>query len=119
MFDKADSTSGVTVYLDPQNKHYVAPGAGTYKINLSAENKLQTYMGRNGNWIPAKLTGVKTVIRKINGYFAEIAIPRSVIGGKPPLGKRIGLNVALTASEGYTENISSNQADKPFYLVHT
>lgn len=114
VFDKADPVSAVTLYLDPQNKHYVAPGAGTYKINLSAENKLQTYTGRNGDWIPAKLTGVKTVIRKINGYFAEIAVPWSVIGGKPPLGKRIGLNVALTASEGYTENISSNQADKPF-----
>jgi hypothetical protein len=114
VFDKADSVSTVTVYLDPQNKHYAVPSRGNYKISLTAKNKLQAYTGSNGNWMPGKLTGVKTVIRKINGYFAEMAIPWTSIGGKPALNKRIGLNVALTASDGYTENISSNEVDKPF-----
>lgn len=114
VLDKADSVSAVTVYLDPQDKHYTAPAAGIYKISLSAANKLQTYTGSNSKWLPGKLTGVKTAIRKINGYFAEIAIPWAAIGGKPALNKRIGLNVSLNASEGYTENISSNEADKPF-----
>lgn len=114
VLDKADSVSAVTVYLDPQDKHYTAPAAGIYKISLSAANKLQMYTGSNSKWLPGKLTGVKTAIRKINGYFAEIAIPWAAIGGKPALNKRIGLNVSLNASEGYTENISSNEADKPF-----
>ena len=115
VFDKADSVSAVTISLDPQNKHYTAPGAGIYKLNLSADDKLQTYEGSNDNWITGKLKGVKTKIRKVNdGYFAEIAIPWVAIGGKPALNKRIGLNMALTTSTGYTENISSNEADKPF-----
>jgi hypothetical protein len=113
--DKADSSSTTTIYLDPQNKHYVAPGKGTYKISISGANKLDVYTGDNGNWITGKPTGIKTGVGKVSGgYFVEVAIPWAAIGGKPALNKRIGLNMALKTSAGYTENISANEADKPF-----
>jgi len=115
VIDVVNDSSVVTYYIDPQNKHYAAPGAGNYKISLSGANKIQMYTGNNGGWIAAKATGIKAAISaKHSGYIAEIAISWAAIGGKPALNKRLGLNVALTTHKGYTENISGNDADKPF-----
>lgn len=115
VIDGADSSSVVTYYIDPRNKHYEAPGAGNYKISLSGANKIQMYTCNNGGWVAAKATGIKAAVSaKHSGYIAEIAIPWAAIGGKPALNKRIGLNISLTTSQGYTENISGNDADKPF-----
>jgi hypothetical protein len=113
--DKAVAQSGMEIYLDPQNKHLVAPDKGIYKITISGENKLNVYEGKNGEWIAGKEKGIKSALTYLmSGYVIETAIPWVLIGGKPPLNKRIGFNVALVASDGYTENISTNEADKPF-----
>lgn len=113
--DKATAQSGMEIYLDPQNKHYVAPGKGVYKITISGENQLKVFEGDNGKWVNKKGTGIKSVLgNPPTGYVIETAIPWVLIGGKPALNKRIGFNMALIASDGYTENISSNDANKPF-----
>jgi hypothetical protein len=113
--DKLVPQSGMEIYLDPQNKHYVAPNKGIYKISISADNKLQLYYGQNNQWVPGKSNGILTVVRTPpTGYVIETAIPWALVGGKPALNKRIGLNIALKSSDGYTENISSNEADKPY-----
>ncbi|MES2807504.1 MAG: sugar-binding protein [Bacteroidota bacterium] len=113
--DKLVPQSGMEIYLDPQNKHYVAPNKGVYKISIAADNKLQVYNGQNNQWIPGKSDGILTAVRTPpTGYVIETAIPWALVGGEPALNKRIGLNMTLISSEGYTENISSNEADKPY-----
>lgn len=113
--DRSTAQSGVEIYLDPQNKHYTSPGKGVYKITVSGDNKMSFYNGDNGEWVAGKGTDMKWAVRNPpTGYAVETAIPWALIGGKPTLNKRIGFNMALVSSLGYTENISANEADKPF-----
>jgi hypothetical protein len=113
--DNPTDTNAVAISIDPQNESYDAPGAGVYKINVAMNNTITAFEGNSGAWKPANLKGVKATAPKyLVGYLQKIVIPWAAIGGKPALHRRIGLDMALTNMEGHTENISANEADKPF-----
>lgn len=105
-----------TIYLDPQNKSYDAPGKGVFKITMDRRNELTMFEGNSGEWKKGYPGGIlnDNNMRAGKSYTQVIGIPWSTIGGRPAVGKRVGFNMALTDSAGHTENISSNEADKPF-----
>ncbi|MFD2873352.1 exo-alpha-sialidase [Mucilaginibacter ximonensis] len=105
-----------TIYLDPQNKSYDAPGKGVFKITMDRRNELTMFEGDSGEWKKGYPRGIlnDNNMRAGKRYTQVIGIPWSIIGGRPAAGKRVGFNMALTDSNGHTENISSNEADKPF-----
>ncbi|MFD2148050.1 sugar-binding protein [Mucilaginibacter antarcticus] len=113
--ERPNASSSIDIYIDPKNKNHTTIEKGVYKFNVSADDKLAVYQGEDGQWATQTATGIKWKAKKqVSAYVVEIAIPWALLGGKPALNKRIGLNVALNASDGYTENISSNEADKPY-----
>ncbi|MFC6999158.1 sugar-binding protein [Rufibacter roseus] len=114
---------GVMVQLDPANKSYTRPDGEVYSFFLSVDGSLVMKRGQEGQWVKANDTEVNQVkaISKATdaGYVQEIAIPWTLLGGKPTNDARIGLNVQLTESTGqgrvkYRESISANHADKPY-----
>ena len=114
--DKQIKNNSFTIYIDPQNKNYDTPGKGVFKINIGGMNGMSMFEGNSGQW---EIRSSKGIINDNSGegadsYLRVIGIPWSIIGGKPTSGKRIGFNMALTDIDGHTENISANEADKPF-----
>jgi len=112
----AAKNTSFTIYIDPQNKSYDAPGKGVYKITMDRSNNVTLFEGDAGEWKKGYPGGILNDNNMKGGesYVQEMGIPWAAIGGKPALNKRIGFNMALTDSEGRTENISSNEVDKPF-----
>lgn len=105
-----------TIYIDTKNKSYDAPDKGVFKITMARNNEVTGFEGDAGKW---EITNLKHILNDNNmrdgsDYTQVIGIPWAAIGGKPATNKRIGFNMALTNSDGLTENISSNEADKPF-----
>jgi hypothetical protein len=105
----------MTISLDPQNKSYTAPDKGVFKIVVNKSNDVTAFEGNFGEWKAIKLKGLLNDVKNKYGdsYLQVVGIPWAAIGGKPALNRRIGFNIALT-TDGYTENISSNAADKPY-----
>jgi hypothetical protein len=113
--ERANASSSIDLYLDPKNKSYTSIERGIFKFNVSADNKLTANQGNKGQWAKQTSIGINWTAKKmVSAYVVEIAIPWTLLGGKPQPNKRIGYNLALTSKEGGTENISSNEADKPF-----
>jgi hypothetical protein len=114
--DKQIKNNSFTIYIDPQNKNYDTPGKGVFKINIGGMSGMSMFEGNSGQW---EIRSSKGIINDNSGegadsYLRVIGIPWSMIGGKQTSGKRIGFNMALTDIDGHTENISANEADKPF-----
>lgn len=114
-----EESDGTTVYISAKNQTYATPGAGVFKISVSADNKIIVREGNNGAWIKREGINIKTaVIAAGNGYLQEIAIPWSVLGGKPSADASIGFNLGLTENNGgstalHRETISSCLELKP------
>lgn len=114
--DKQIKNNSFAIYVDPQNKSYDTPGKGVFKINIGGMNGMSMFEGNSGQW---EIRSSKGIVNDNSGegadsYLRVIGIPWSIIGGKPTSGKRIGFTMALTDIDGHTENISANEADKPF-----
>jgi hypothetical protein len=116
-----ENTDGTTVYLDAGNKSYGEPHIGVFSIFLSADNEVVVKEGNNGKWMIRKdINGIESSSKIINsGYVQELAIPWSLLDGKPELNTRVGFNIRLTENSGkgepdYKEDISSNNGSKPF-----
>ncbi|MGV3538174.1 MAG: sugar-binding protein [Rufibacter sp.] len=116
-----EEADGVAIQVDPGNLSYSQPDKGVYSFVLSAAGDLMVKEGENGSWIP--LNGIDQVKKyskpTATGYVQEMAIPWAIIGGKPPVGDRIGFNAQLIENAGkgevsYRENISANQENEPF-----
>lgn len=111
------NNDGMVLYLDPQNKSYVAPGQGVFKIVISATNQIKVYEGNNGLWVETDLTGIDTETKNVSGgYVQEISIPWNSLGGKPQTATRIGFNVELNerGSTNYSEMPTATQKDAPY-----
>lgn len=116
-----DNSDGITVFVDPQNKTYEKPHTGIFSFSVTANGRLVAKEGKNGNWQALQNTEtIKSGSRQIaNGYLQELSIPWTLLGGKPPLNSRIGLNIRLTemksSSQGViTEDASGCNASEPF-----
>ncbi len=115
--DIAQNKNTLVISLDPQNKSYDLPGKSIFKINITRNNEVTSFEGDAGKWKAVRLKSINIKgyqDDKGDSYMQIITIPWAAIGGRPALNKRIGFNMAFINSEGYTENISSNEADKPF-----
>ncbi|MDB5013960.1 MAG: hypothetical protein JWQ25_2162, partial [Daejeonella sp.] len=115
-----ESNDGITFYIDPANKNYEKPDKNIFSFFVSANNQVTFKEGNAGAWSDKTATGIKSNVKiSASGYNQEIAIPWSLIGGKPALNSRIGINLKLTENSGkssadYKENISSNSDSQPF-----
>ncbi|WP_207434148.1 sugar-binding protein [Sabulibacter ruber] len=116
-----EGSDGVTVQIDATNTAYEKPGKGVYSFFLSADNQLVAKVGEGGKWVV--LSDVKNLKHSgkasTTGYVQELAIPWALVGGKPALHTRMGLNISLTENSGkgqvdYRESISANNSDQPF-----
>lgn len=112
---------GITLYLDPKNKSSEASDKEIFKFFIAANGDVVISEGENRKWIVKHDTeGLSSFSKTIdNGYLQEIAIPWKLIGGKPAINMRIGVNISLTENRGngtaeYRENISSNDENAPF-----
>lgn len=112
---------GVTIHLDVQNKSFEKPDKGTFRIFVSADNQVIVREGDGGSWKELNDHDDINSFSKYtdSGYIQEIAIPWSLIGGKPDVSERIGFNLRLTAysrknEADYREDISSNNGNAPF-----
>lgn len=114
------NNDGVTIYLDPQNKSWVTPGPGIFKIVISASNEAYVYEGDNKHytgWTQISANGFNMKSEEnAEGYIQEMAIPWDVIGGKPAVDNRLRINFELAerGNQDYDESISSNETDKPY-----
>src|SRR5690606_36843747 len=115
-----EENDGITVYLNTHDKAFEAPERGVFSLFLSAKGDFHFKEGTKGKWIDKDSDAIKVLSRLTKfGYQQEMAIPWGLVGGKPALNTRIGLNVQLTENAGtelaeYTENISSNDEEGPF-----
>ena len=115
-----EGSDAVTIYLDPQNRSYISPGPGIFRITVTANNEVTLYEGDNNHYSGwTKISGdIKARTEEnSNGYFQEIAIPWDLLGGKPESDKRIGFNIELTERGGdksYDEDISFNDPKQPY-----
>ncbi len=111
-----ENNDGSVVYLDPLNHSYIAPGAGVFKIMVSATNQVKVYEGENTVWNEIEIPEIETQVSENNeGYIQEISIPWSSIGGEPVSGSRIGFNIELRerGNSTYSEVISATEKDAP------
>ncbi len=120
-----ENNDGLTIALDvvtTEGRAATRPAITSYKFFLSADNVLVAKRGHEGRWAYNSIddSAIKHASRITDrGYMQELAIPWSVIDGKPPAGHRIGLNVSLTENAGentpvYRESLSGNHEDKPY-----
>lgn len=116
-----EENDGVTVQVDATNKSYEKPGKGVFSFFLSADNKLIIKEGKGGQWVALNdAKNIKSASKIFDtGYVQELAIPWSLIGGKPASETRIGFNIRLTEDTGkgkpeYRESIAASNADQPF-----
>lgn len=115
--DKPGENDGISIYLDPSNKSLVSPHSGIYKIILSADNIVSVYEGEDSNWSEISSNKILNKTENNNlGYYQEIAIPWSLVGGIPAFNTRIGFNIELMekGSDSYFESIPSNKVDEPY-----
>lgn len=111
------NNDAVVVYLDPHNESLVAPGPGIFKIVVSANSNTEIFEGDDSAWTEISGDNITTASSETSeGYFQEIAIPWSLLGGKAASNSRIGFNMELLekGESNYKESISSNLADHPY-----
>lgn len=116
-----ETSDGLTIYLDPQNRSWEIPHTGIFSFSISADGKLIGKEGKNGRWQALQNTGgIKVASKQIaDGYLQELSIPWALLGGKPSLKTRIGLNLRLTevkVANGVVinEDASGCNASEPF-----
>ena len=112
---------GVSFSVDGKNKSSENLTQSIFKISISADGRIKLEEGSNGSWKDKtnKFKGIVKAIKKSSlGYTAEMAIPWTILGGKPNLNNRIGFDIGLINNDGnnsnYKENITSNVENKPF-----
>lgn len=110
-----ENNDGLSISIDAQNKSYEAPDKGIFNFFITADNQVLIKEGSNGKWVQkTNVSGFQSFVkRKQGGYFQEISIPWRVLGGKPVINTRIGLNMSLTENSGkseadYVESIAGN-----------
>jgi hypothetical protein len=105
------------LYLDPKNKHKIAPGVLVFKLSFGQSSTIDKYEGVNKIWKLQSSTNVVTHnVPTSNGYLIESRIPWVELGGKPDFNTRIGFNMELRekGQKNYLEGIPSNDSNKPF-----
>lgn len=96
-----EESDGSVVYLSTKAQTYTTPGAGIFKVTVSADNKVTIREGNNGSWLKRDIPGIKSSSKAgEGGYKQEIAIPWSLLGGKPAANQIIGFNLGLTENSG-------------------
>lgn len=116
--NSVSESDGLSLYLDPKNKSFTAPGKSIFKLELGQTSVFSIYEGENAKW--KKLDNTKgistTSIKTANGYQIEAKIPWELLGGIPSKQTRIGYNIELRekGAANYIESISSNVSDKPY-----
>ncbi len=111
------NNDGIVIYLDPSNQNLIIPGAGIFKIIVSADNQVKAYEGKDSKWREFDMPNIQTeVIIKGEGYKQEISIPWNSLGGKPASNSRIGFNVELIerGNSNYVETISATEPEAPY-----
>ena len=111
------NNDGIVIYLDPSNQNLITPGAGIFKIIVSADNQVKAYEGKDSKWSEFDMPNIQTeVIINGEGYKQEISIPWNSLGGKPASNSRIGFNVELTerGNSNYVETISATEPEAPY-----
>jgi len=116
-----DNGDGVTFFIDAQNKSYEKPHTGTFSVSVSASGNVVVKEGKNGNWTdvpnPAMIKAVSR--QEPDGYTIEASIPWSLLGGKPAVNARMGVNLQLNETEApgqplIKEDATGCNADEPF-----
>jgi hypothetical protein len=98
-----EESDGTTVFISTKNQTYATPGAGIFKVVVSADNKVIVKEGNNGTWVKRDVATVKTAVSTSSKtYMQEIAIPWALLGGKPTVNSAIGFNLGLTENNGGT-----------------
>ena len=107
-----DNSDGVTIYFDALNKSYEKPHTGVFSLSLTAGGNMAFKAGKNGNWQTIQNPeGIKAISKPIaGGYLQEIAVPWAVIGGKPALNARTGINVQLTELKAANQPVMNEDA---------
>ena len=116
-----EENDGITIFLDPMNKSLEAPDKEVFRFILTANGHINFSEGNSGKWKVRESPDAILSSSKIidNGYRQELAIPWTLLGGRPDRDSRIGLNIRLTENSGkatadYKENISGNDDKQPF-----
>lgn len=109
---------GVALYVNNTGRHGVAPEKGQFRFHISAQSQVSVWEGNSVGWKPTDVTGatLRTVMVGEAKHF-ELSIAWSMLGGKPPAGKRFGYHMAITTGDNnfnLVENLSSNLPDQPY-----
>ncbi|MES2648990.1 MAG: sugar-binding protein [Bacteroidota bacterium] len=93
-----ENSDGITICLDPHNKSYERPHTGVYSFAVTSNGKIAFKEGMNSKWQTSQtFEGLKATSKPVDGgYLQEVAVPWTLIGGKPAINSRIGINVRLT-----------------------
>ena len=106
-------SDGITIYVTTNQQGYEAPVKGTFSISVTADNKLEVREGDAGTWVKRDINSVQThTTKSSSSYKQEIAIPWSILGGKPAVNGEIALNFGITENSGmqtadYKETITN------------
>lgn len=115
--ESIQNNDGMVIYLDPLNRNLVSPGAGIFKIIISAANQVKVYEGEDSEWNEIEIPKIETKVENSGeGYLQEISISWNSIGGKPESNSRIGFNIELIerGNLNYRESISATKTDAPY-----
>ncbi|WP_207531851.1 sugar-binding protein [Desertivirga arenae] len=108
-----DESDGVTFYVTTLKDGYKVPVKGIFSFLVTVDNKIVVREGENGGWLKREISSVRSETTKTNNsYRQEIAIPWTLLGGKPALDSEIALNLGITEASGkqvadYRETITN------------
>jgi hypothetical protein len=114
------SGDGLRIYIDPANRSTVAPDNKIFSFGLSPSGSVTFEEGKTTAW---ETRSSEMINFKSNttasGYRIELAIPWSVLGGKPSATTRIGFHACLYessngSSHAYEEPIAGNINNAPY-----